>query len=96
MIEARLRAGEDSPDLDNARATFRALIARLGETAAAGGADPRAALEPFVGALLELRARARDARDWTTADLIRERLTAAGVEVRDGPDGTSWVLSGPD
>ena len=36
-IEARIRAGEDSPDLDNARSTFRALIARLGEAAATGG-----------------------------------------------------------
>ncbi len=93
-IEARLRAGEDSPDLDNAQATFRALIARLGETAAAGGADPRATLEPFVAALLELRGRARAARDWETADLVRDRLTAAGVEVRDDPTGSTWVLGG--
>ena len=51
-IEARLRAGEDSPDLDNASATFRALIVRLGE-AAAGGVDPRATVDPFVEALLD-------------------------------------------
>ncbi len=92
-IEARLRAGEDSPDLDNARATFRSLIARLGE-AAGLGADPRSTIEPFVDALLALRTRARDTQDWATADLIRERLTAAGVEVRDGPDGSSWELAG--
>jgi soluble cytochrome b562 len=92
-IEARTRSGEDSPDLDNARSTFRALIARLGEAAERGGADPRSTLDPFVRALLELRARARDARDWTTADLIRDRLTEAGVEVRDGADGSSWVLA---
>ena len=30
-ITARIRHGEDSPDLDNASATFRSLIARLGE-----------------------------------------------------------------
>ena len=93
-IEARIRAGEDSPDLDNARSTFRALIARLGETAAAGGADPRSTVDPFVEALLTVRARAREARDWATADLVRDQLTAAGVEVRDGTDGSSWVLSG--
>jgi cysteinyl-tRNA synthetase len=46
-----------------------------------------------VSALLELRARARAARDWATADLVRDRLAAAGVEVRDGPDGSSWVLA---
>ena len=93
-IDARVRAGEDSPDLDNARSTFRALIARLGETAATGGADPRSTIDPFVQALIALRARARDARDWPTADLIRDQLTGAGVEVRDGADGSSWVLAG--
>jgi hypothetical protein len=93
-IDARVRAGEDSPDLDNARSTFRALIARLGEAAGAAGADPRSTVDPFVETLLGLRARARDARDWATADLIRDRLIEAGVEVRDGADGSSWVLAG--
>ncbi len=93
-ISARVRHGEDSPDLDNADATFRSLIARLGERAEVGTRDPRAALEPFVTALLELRARARAARDWETADLVRDRLVAAGVEVRDSADGSTWVLAG--
>ena len=93
-LEARIRAGEDSPDLDNARSTFRALIARLGEAAATGGADPRSTIDPFVVSLLTVRDRAREARDWATADLIRDQLAAAGVEVRDGTDGSSWVLAG--
>jgi len=93
-IDARTRGGEDSPDLDNARATFQALIVRLGEAAASGAADPRATVDPFVDALLVLRSRARDARDWETADLVRERLTAAGIEVRDGAEGSDWVFSG--
>jgi hypothetical protein len=94
-ISARIRAGEDSPDLDNADATFRALIARLGEIAGTGTQDPRKLLHPFVTSLLEVRARARAARDWATADLVRDRLLAAGVEVRDGTDGSAWVLSEP-
>ncbi len=96
-IEARTRAGEDSPDLDNARSTFRALIARLGETvgerATVAGPDRRASVGPFVEALLELRSRARDAHDWALSDLIRDRLSAAGVDVRDGADGSTWVLA---
>ncbi|HSW42160.1 MAG TPA: hypothetical protein VLM76_06595 [Patescibacteria group bacterium] len=93
-ISARIRHGEDSPDLDTADATFRSLIARLGERAEVRTRDPRRTVEPFVDALLELRARARAARDWATADLVRDRLSAAGVEVRDGSDGSSWVLAG--
>jgi cysteinyl-tRNA synthetase len=92
-IEARLHSGEDSPDLDNASATLRSLIVRLGDVAAGGGADPRATLAPLVDTLLELRAAARANRDWTTADVIRDRLAAAGIEVRDGADGATWVLT---
>jgi len=91
-ITARLRAGEDSPDLDNARAIFRALVARLGEAAEVGTRDPRTVVAPFVTALLEVRSRARADRDWAMADLIRDRLRAAGVEVRDTAEGSSWIL----
>ena len=93
LIDARTRSGEDSPDLDNARSAFRALIARLGEAAASGATDPRSTVAPFVEALLSLRARARDARDWEAADLVRAMLTEAGVEVRDGAEGSGWVLA---
>jgi hypothetical protein len=89
-IAARVRAGEENADLDNASATFRSLIVRLGERAAAGTGDPREAMEPLVAALLELRDTARANRDWATADLIRDRLNAAGIDVRDGASGTSW------
>ena len=92
-IEARIRQGEDSPDLDNASATLRSLIARLGERAERGQDGGRERLVPLVDALLDLRARARDARDWATADLIRDRLAEAGVEVRDGSDGPAWMLT---
>jgi cysteinyl-tRNA synthetase len=57
--------------------------------------DPRDAVTPFVEALLELRARARAGRDWETADLVRDRLAAAGVEVRDEVGGSTWTLEGP-
>ncbi len=92
-IEARIRHGEDSPELDNATGTFRALIARLGERAQAGTLDLTAELAPFVTALLDVRAHARAARDWETADLIRDRLVAAGIEVHDEPEASSWLMS---
>ncbi len=91
-IEGRIRAGEDSPDLDNARSTFRAMIVGLGE-AASVGTDRRSQLGPLVEALLGIRARARAARDWETADLIRDRLMSAGVEIRDDAAESSWVLT---
>lgn len=92
-INARVRAGEDTPDLDNASATFQALVLRLGEYAADGTSDPRDALAPLVEELLDLRERARASKDWSTADRIRDRLAEAGVEVRDGAAGSEWVLA---
>ena len=91
-IESKSHGDADIVELDNARSTFQSLIVRLGEAAAAGGSDPRATVEPFVDALLAVRARARETRDWATADLVRDRLTEAGVEVRDGAEGSTWVL----
>jgi cysteinyl-tRNA synthetase len=44
-----------------------------------------------VETLLELRGRARAARDYALSDLVRDRLVAAGVEVRDTPDGAQWM-----
>jgi cysteinyl-tRNA synthetase len=55
-----------------------------------GSADPADTVRPFVDALLEERVHARDARDWSAADAIRDRLLAAGVELHDSPEGTNW------
>ncbi|MBD3188175.1 cysteine--tRNA ligase [Candidatus Bathyarchaeota archaeon] len=52
-------------------------------------------LEPIVGYLLELRARAREQKDWATADEIRNMLKDAGIGLEDAPGGgTSWKIEG--
>jgi cysteinyl-tRNA synthetase len=40
--------------------------------------------------LLDRRAAARAAKDWSTADALRDQLATMGVGVVDGPDGQSW------
>jgi cyanophycinase-like exopeptidase len=82
-----------SDDADEARRVLRALVVRLGELAEQGAADPADAVAPFVEALLAVRTGARENKDFATSDLVRDRLVAAGVEVRDAPDGTSWILT---
>ena len=51
------------------------------------------ALDVLVQAELERRSAARAEKDWATADAVRDRLTAAGIEVTDTPDGASWALA---
>lgn len=75
-----------------ARGVLRRMIVRLGELAEAGARDPREIIGPYVETLLQLRERARAERDFATGDAIRDRLAAAGVEVRDTPGGVEWHL----
>jgi cyanophycinase-like exopeptidase len=81
-----------SDEGDHARRQLRRMVVRLGELATIGAADPRRAVERFVAPLLELRGRARDARDFAQSDWIRDRLAEAGVQVRDTADGADWDL----
>jgi cyanophycinase-like exopeptidase len=83
-----------SDEEPRARRALRAMVVRLGELAQAG-ADPRGKVAPVVELLLELRASARDNGDFTTSDLVRDRLAAASIEVRDTPDGVQWQLAEP-
>jgi cysteinyl-tRNA synthetase len=47
-----------------------------------------------VEALIEKRNEARRERDFEAADAIRDQLTAAGIAIEDGPDGTTWRRGG--
>ena len=81
-----------SDQVDRGRAALRTMIVQLGDAAEEGLRDPRQLVGPFVEALLDARRQARAERRWADADSVRDRLLAAGVEVRDTPEGTSWDL----
>lgn len=78
---------------ERGRAAMRRMIARLGDLAMTGARDPREAVAAFVDALLAERAAARRDKRYADSDRIRDALVAAGVEVRDTPDGTVWDLA---
>ena len=42
--------------------------------------------------LIQIRAEARAKKDFATADLIRNSLTAAGIALEDRKDGTTWSV----
>jgi cysteinyl-tRNA synthetase len=81
-------------------ASVRAMLGVLGLDPADprwGGAsrdDDRltGAIDVLVQGLLEQRAAARAAKDFATADAIRDRIKAAGIEVEDTPDGPRWTI----
>src|SRR5690606_12612368 len=49
-------------------------------------------LDEVMDILIDLRKRAREQRDFATADMIRDRLLAAGIALHDGKEGTSWSI----
>lgn len=52
-----------------------------------GGSDDEVA---EIEALIVERNRARTEKDWAAADVARNRLNELGVELEDGPSGTTW------
>ena len=45
-----------------------------------------------VDILLDIRQRAKENKDWATSDQIRNELSNAGFEIKDGKDGAEWKL----
>ena len=43
-----------------------------------------------IEALIKQRNEARTAKDWATADAARNALSAMGIVLEDGPNGTTW------
>lgn len=92
-------AGGDDPGARAALVSVRAMLAVLGldpestQWRATGGDRSDSALDALVRAELLARDSARAARDFATADAIRDRLAAAGIAVEDGADGSRWSLT---
>ena len=95
----------DAGDTETARAIagqVRAMMAVLGVDPLSDTwreATPTKAIDALnvlVGAELERRATARAQQDWATADEVRDRLAAAGIEVVDTPNGPEWSLKEED
>ena len=80
--------------LDAMLLVLRELTGTLGlflkpPQAAGGGAD-EALVGKLMDLIIEIRANARKSKDFATADLVRNKLTEAGLVLEDRPDGTGW------
>lgn len=56
---------------------------------AVGGGDS-GKLDGVIQILVDLRAEARAAKNFALGDQVRKRLSLLGIELKDGPQGTSW------
>ena len=104
VLHEQVRAGNaalDAEDLGSAAALQGQVLAMtevLGinpmavEWQTAAGDPASVALAILVEGLLEDRDAARKARDFRSADRIRDELAAAGIQIEDTPSGSHWSL----
>ena len=82
-------------DIDELKSVFQIyLFDVLGIRDDAAGGDS-VNLEPYrqaVDLLLEMRRNAKATKDWATSDLIRDKLSEFGFEVKDTKDGFEWKV----
>jgi cysteinyl-tRNA synthetase len=84
-------AGLSGAEFTSGQATLRELAGVLGlrlELPAQAATDAA----PFIELLIELRADLRKAKQWQLADQVRDKLTALGVTLEDGPGGTTYEI----
>ena len=81
-------------DIDRLKETFDTMLGQI-LGIRLGNADTGSDLTPYEGAvdlLMEIRANAKQNKDWTTSDLIRDKLAALGFNVKDTKQGVEWSL----
>ena len=98
----KLLAGGDTTSARGAARAVRAMLGALGcdpfDEHWSGGASAgeeerlRGIIDALAQGLLLQRQEARAAKDFASADAIRDQLRAAGIEIEDGPSGSSWAL----
>ncbi len=82
-------------DIDLLQKTMRDFmfdVLGLEDTADTQTADGNK-LSETVNILIELRNQARANKDFATSDLIRDQLQEAGIQLKDGKDGTTFSLN---
>jgi cysteinyl-tRNA synthetase len=79
-------AGGDTAD---ARALLRELCGVLGFTLSAPETSSQEAA-PFIDLLVAVRSELRAAKQWQLSDRVRDGLLELGIEIKDGPEGTTW------
>jgi cysteinyl-tRNA synthetase len=75
---------------DRAGATEWTVTSTSGELASASG-DTNERTDAIMQLLIQLRADSRAAKDFATADTIRNRLTDLGITLEDRAGGTEWI-----
>lgn len=47
-------------------------------------------VDELMKLIIELRKNARDQKDWSSSDMIRDKMKALNIQLKDGKNGTEW------
>ena len=83
-------------DLEKLAETMRVftvdILGLTNQTSAGASSDKDKALDKVMQMVLDMRAKAKEEKNWAVSDQIRDELSAAGVIVKDTPDGAVWEV----
>ncbi|MBR5663273.1 MAG: cysteine--tRNA ligase, partial [Bacteroidales bacterium] len=54
------------------------------------GSEDSGIVDGLMDTIIDIRKEARAKKDWATSDLIRDKLAALDIVLKDGKDGTTW------
>ena len=77
---------KDKRELEQETSAFTYDVLGLSTTAN----ENNDSLEKVMELVLKMRQKARDEKDWNTADEIRDVLADSNIVVKDGKDGAAW------
>ena len=92
LLRLETMSADGSPQ---ARESLRSALLEMSDLAASGLVEPTEWVGGYVDLLVDARSRLRALKRWDEADRIRSGLEGLGVNLRDSPSGTTWILEGP-
>ena len=86
------KASLNAPDLEQLKTIFNTFITDILGFISVKESSGDDLTNEVMELVLQLRGNAKKSKDFDTADLIRDELDKAGIQIKDGREGSRWEL----
>jgi cysteinyl-tRNA synthetase len=80
-------------DIEKAREIFELYLFDILGIRDETSQDNASLVDSLMETILRIRQQAKDRKDYTTADQIRDELTKLNIEIKDSREGSSWEIN---